>query len=593
VTPIVLPAPPSVMPPLVSDPAAVETCGTRLRAACARFDDLGTFVAGPARLADWSGSASGAYHQAIAPLGDDADALSLGLRRVATRVLEHAEKLTRLRARHDTLAGTSTSLAGGIEVLRRDVDAASRAGTPGLAPVLQARADTLARSITSYEGDRDRWVLDLAVEEREVVAVLDRLLTLRTVVRRFGGAPDPADGALATLPPSGASPAAVRAWWAGLGHAARTALLVAAPGAIGNLAGIPARARHRANTVRLERDLADLRARRDSGSLREDERRVLRSAEAARVALDDVAGLLDPRTGEEVPVLLYLYDPSAFDGDGAVAVSVGDPDRADDVSLLVPGMGTDAAEVPDRVQDVVALYEAARTEDATASHASLAWLGYDAPDNVPILDGLSGDVGGVLGEAMAERGGEHLASAVEGLRAERLRAPADLTVIGHSYGSTTAGAAAHDRGLAVDDLVVLGSPGLGRDVDHVADLGLTREQVWVGAASRDPVAGLAGHGAVHLGTFGLGLGRDPAEDVFGATRFTAESPERGSLDSFADHSRYLDPGSESLRNLAEIVTGHPADVEVARPVVDPWWRGPVDPEHGRPPAPQGRGGGVT
>ena len=43
-------------------------------------------------------------------------------------------------------------------------------------------------------------------------------------------------------------------------------------------------------------------------------------------------------TGEPVGSQLYLYDPAAFDGDGAVAVSAGDLDTADNVSVSVPGL---------------------------------------------------------------------------------------------------------------------------------------------------------------------------------------------------------------------------------------------------------------
>ena len=41
---------------------------------------------------------------------------------------------------------------------------------------------------------------------------------------------------------------------------------------------------------------------------------------------------------------LYLYDPTAFDGDGAVAVCAGDLATADNVAVVVPGFGTDGTE---------------------------------------------------------------------------------------------------------------------------------------------------------------------------------------------------------------------------------------------------------
>jgi hypothetical protein len=584
-TTVRLPVPPSVMPPLTVDPGAVETCGEQLRAACARLDDHGTFVGGPAHVATWSGVASRAYHAQLATIERDADAMSLALRRVAGRVLEHAAALVLLSTRHDDLLATSGRLAGGIEVLRRDVAAATPDRIVEVAPVLQARADTVAAHVASYEAERERWSLDLAAEERAMTSAFESLADLEDVVRRCGGTPDPADEALETLPPPGAPPDLVRAWWGGLTPAQRAGLLVAAPGAIGGLAGVPARARHDANTVRLARDLAALRSLRDRGLITADQRVVLGNAEAAASAVAEAEDLVDPRTGRPVPVRLYLYDPDAFGGDGAVAVAIGDPDRADDVSLIVPGLGSDATAIDGVADDATAVHRAARSLDGSATHASLAWIGYDAPD------GFSSDGFSVAGEGRAERGGERLADAVDGLRAERVRAPADLSVIGHSYGSTTLGHAAHDHGLAADDLVVLGSPGLGGDVDHATDLGLDAGRVWVGADSRDPVAALAGNGVVHLGTLlGLGLGDDPAGADFGATRFQAESIHRGRLDDLGDHDRYFEHGSESLHHLAEIVTGHRDDVARAEPVRDPWWRHAVDPEHDRTPTTYDTGG---
>ena len=579
-----LPEPPSVLPPLVVAPSAVHDCALHLQAACTRLDDLGTFASGPARLDDWQGVASAAYHAVVTTMGRGADAMSLALRRVGRRVEHHADTLDELRQQYDDLARRSTSLAGGIEMLRHDIAAATPDRIVQLAPVLQARSDAVGGHIAVYESERERWVLALAREEREMIAAFEALLTLESVTRRFDGVPDPADRALATLPAPGSPPAAVYRWWQGLSPAERAGLVVAAPGVIGNLDGLPALARHRANRVRLERDLAGLRALRDRGGLTSRERGILRNAEAAARACDRVGRSLDPRTADPVPVRLYLYDPTAFDGDGAVAVSVGDPDTADAVSLLVPGLGSDGAGIEEVTDDALALYDAARAVDGSADHASLAWIGYDAPDNVPVHDGFGGDALGVVGEAMAARGGEHLADAVDGLRASRDRSPAEIAVIGHSYGSTTVGHAAYDHGLAVDDIAVVGSPGLGGDVDHADDLGIGAEHVWAGASSRDPIAELAGNGSFDLGTLlGAGLGNDPAGDDFGAVRFQAESTTRGWVDNFGDHVKYFDHDTESLRNLADIVTGHDDDVGRASGVHDPWWGPAIDREFFRSP----------
>lgn len=408
-----------------------------------------------------------------------------------------------------------------------------------------------------------------------------RVLTLDQVEARYGGVADPADAALASKPPAGASPQEVYAWWQGLTEAQRRAIIAAAPGAIGNLDGIPAEARDAANRVSLGRDLAQLGAYEDSGSITDHERDLLRNARAAQDALDRIEGGVDPVTGDPIEAQVYVYEPGAFDGDGAVAISAGDLHTADNVSVVVPGFGTDGASAGYQADRAVRLYEASRSLDTSASNATLFWIGYDAPDNFP-TDGF--DAAGVLTEDMAEAGGDRLADTLDGLRATRPDDPAHLTAIGHSYGSTTLGHAAHDHGLPVDDLVVVGSPGLGGDTDHASDLGIDPEHVYAGANSRDPITYLANHGWVNLETLGgAGLGDDPAEDDFGANRFEAEDISRPGYPSFDQHSLYFDHDTESLYNIASIVNGDYGDVMLAEHNYDPWYAGVQDPELDRDP----------
>src|SRR5690606_26129600 len=82
---------------------------------------------------------------------------------------------------------------------------------------------------------------------------------------------------------------------------------------------------------------------------------------------------------------------------------------------------------------------------------------------------------------------------------------------------------------------------------------------------------------------GLGLGRDPSSEGFGAQRFEAESTDRGSFINTSDHERYFDRDSESLYNLGRIVDGHGDDTNSAPQSYDPWWGDPVDPEWRRDP----------
>lgn len=578
---ITLPPTPRPVPAFTVDPEGIRAYGADLLAASAQVDDLGTFVAGDARIGDWTGLAAAAYHEAIRPLGRRADAMSLALRAVSRRVDVHADTMAALAQRRSTLADERAHLVAAIADLGRRVS--SPAGEDAAA--LQAECDDCTRRVRAHEADVDRWATDVIAEEEAMRAAFDRVLSLEQVEQRYGGVADPADAALATRPGPGAGPVEVNAWWDGLTRGEQLAVIAASPGSVGNLDGIPPWARDAANTVALDRDLAEWGHLEDLGELTSDERTWLENARAAQEALATIAGGRDPVTGRPITTQLYTYDPSAFAGDGAVAISAGDLGTADNVAVVVPGFGTDGESAPYQAERARTLHESCRFLEPGESNATMFWIGYDAPDNAPWDEGWDG--AGVVNEAMAERGGARLADMLDGLRDSRDGSPAHLTAIGHSYGSTTTGHAAHDHGIPVDDVVFVGSPGVGGDTEHARDTGVDPDHVWAGANSRDPIANLGNHGAVHLETLGGGgLGDDPAEDDFGATRFRAESTTRADNDGvggLGDHSKYFDHDTESLHNISQVVNGSYDAVVTAGHVHDPWLGDPQDPEWDREP----------
>jgi uncharacterized protein YukE len=583
---VTLPTQPRAVPGLTVDPSGIRAYAADLLAASAQVDDLGGFVAGDARIPGWTGVAATAYDEAIRPTGRRADAMSLALRNVARRVEQHADTLQGLVERRTTLQGERGDLVSAIGGLRDRIAAASA----DRAPALQAECDDVARRVAGYETELDRWATDLIAEEEAMREAFARVLTLDQVERRYGGVEDPADDALDAMPGRDASPSRVKAWWDSLTHEQQLAIIAASPGSIGNRDGIPPWARDAANTVALDRDLADWGHLEDLGVLTDAERQWLDNARAAQEAIDTIERGTDPLTGEDVPAQLYVYDPTAFDGDGAVAVSAGDLDDADDIAVTVPGFGTDGQSAPFQADRALDLYEATRSADGADSVATMFWIGYDAPDNLP-WEGEGWDGAGVAGEGMAAAGGDRLADLLDGLRGSRDGDPAHLTAIGHSYGSTTTGLAAHDHGIPVDDLVFVGSPGVGGDTDSAADTGVDPDHVWAGSNSRDPIADLGNHGWLHLESAldGAGLGDDPAEDDFGAIRFEAESTGRPDHLDLDQHSGYFDPGSESLYNISQIVAGNYDQVLTAEHVTDPWYSGPQDPEWDRDPTSQDTG----
>jgi alpha/beta hydrolase family protein len=136
-------------------------------------------------------------------------------------------------------------------------------------------------------------------------------------------------------------------------------------------------------------------------------------------------------------------------------------------------------------------------------------------------------------------------------------------VLGHSYGSLVVGTAAGTPGLVADDVVFVGSPGVG--VDSAADLHAPPGQVWSSTSRSDVIQWAAvsprsvGEDLVLsqvpggvLPAFGrpeddLYFGRNPSDPAFGARVF-ASRPDGG-------HLGYWDPGGPALDALADITLG--------------------------------------
>ncbi|WP_148613541.1 alpha/beta hydrolase [Nocardioides rubriscoriae] len=574
-TAVPLPPFPRPLRRLSVDASPIADFATGLLAASARLDDTGELARGAGRLLDWVGVAAETYRGLLAPYGHRADAMSLALRGVARRVDDHGDRMARLRAELDDLGAANRALVDETFVLVDDVRAfharESLLGAAALAELRHRSAD-LTRRVHALDARQDRWWTRVGAEEQAMIDAFTRVLEVEQAESRYGGAADPADAALATRPGPDAGPGEVLAWWRGLTRAQRLALVAAAPGAIGDLDGVPAVDRDAANRVRLSRDLATLRHLEDLGQLTLRERETLDNAEAVEEALDRHSHDVDAH-GHRVPVLLWIYDPGAYvqdDGgvDGRVAVAVGDPDTADAVAINVPGIKTEADDIGTYTDRAWELHQAATTADPDRDYASIAWIGYDAPAEVDGVDAART----AASAGAAHHGGALLAESIDGLRAVR-GSDADIVPIGHSYGSVALGAALSEHHVDVDRAVAVGSPGLGEGIDDVGDLDVPRGQLYVGQNHDDAVAGLGQNGALGLG--GLGHGQDPADDGFGGVRFQANAGP-----GHDDHSGYYDNDSESLHNLGEILAGH--DPTLAGSVHDPWWGPALDPEDQAP-----------
>jgi hypothetical protein len=317
-------------------------------------------------------------------------------------------------------------------------------------------------------------------------------------------------------------------------------------------------------------ELTRIGARRD---LTAQEQQRLANLKAIDKELDEFDAAIDPITGEPVGGQLYIYEPYAFDGDGRAAVAIGNIDTADHIALMVPGMGAAVAGLG-AGRPINVYREARAASDDGGSVAVIDWIGYDAPSGTVMEMATE-----VVNRDAAEAGARLLDDDVDGLR--RLRGDSvHITVIGNSYGSTTAAIAADHFGLDADDLILTGSPGAG-DANSAADLTTGRDHTWVGSASTDVVTYLGDNGItdmtgelsevlnvvrhIPIGAPPIVLdpllpdievmGVDPALDTFSAQRFEAESTTRTNGIHWDDHGKYYDRDSESLANVGAVVAG--------------------------------------
>ncbi len=551
-----------------ADAASVTTA---FRSTATTMSDVSEWMTDHGAPADWTGDASEAADHAMTHVARDTDGARAAFTRVAVACDKYVDRVVHLTGVREELVGRVETVNVEIDALVTRIEQSTAddiASLQGQAEALQGRVDRLVDRITRFWDD--------------VTAAEDLLIAAFAAVDSTSEGQDAADrdttdiSALrAELTQLGGDPDAINRWWADLSAAQREALKISDPDLIGNTNGIPTGDRDDANRTSMERDLDDLGAKQDAGEeLSDDEQRLLDRAQAARNALNvpAVEGLPDTDrdgTPDEVDVNLIVYQPGAFGGDGAVAVSYGDPDTADNTAVIVPGITNDGSNIASQGKDAYTLYKESIANGESA--ATIAWMGYDAPswnpENALDWPGDGLDMGSVINEGKAEAGGKLLADFVDGLRAtDTIDAEADdersnLTVIGHSYGSTTAAHAAHDHGLNADALTLIGSPGGGDDVNSVGDLGMPEGTVYAGAADNDFVSWLGRDGD-------LGMGQDPTQADFGAKVFPVDPGAEFHADNLdqgiANHTSYFAPDSQSLSNITDIVQGDQPDLTGGR-----------------------------
>jgi hypothetical protein len=488
-----------------------------------------------ARLPDvWTGLAATAATARIRRLRRGLDRFRLLCWEADQALSEFAAALARARALLARAADTATRAGLSIGDDGTVHGPAGHAHPGGRGPDPAGRHET-----TRVAADL---AADLAAALR-VAAVADTAAAARLASLTAAGdsVPPPPVG---PLPPPTAAPAEVRRWWDGLSPAQRRWLVVTEPAWLGPRDGIPAAYRDLANRLLLDRHRADL----DRAVAAADGRERSR-LEHLRDGLDELEQRLAHGDGPRG----YLLD-LGFAEEGRAVVALGDPDRAEHVLTHVPGMTAGLASYRHELARAEGVAVRAGELSPASSTSAVLWLGYDAPD---FLDEAAG-------RSRADAGAAGLRRFQDGLRAAHETGAAHLTVLGHSYGSLVVGSAAAAPGLQADDVVFVGSPGVG--VDAVRDLAVPPERVWATtsgsdavqyaavsarslledlAVARIPVAGPAI--AFARPEDELWHGRNPADPAFGARVF-ASQPGAG-------HTGYWEPGGPALDALAGITVG--------------------------------------
>lgn len=238
---------------------------------------------------------------------------------------------------------------------------------------------------------------------------------------------------------------------------------------------------------------------------------------------------------------LVYFDPS---GEGSWAELIGAINSdTDDVGVLVPGVGTDAADMWNMSNTATSFVEQA--QGAGEQLAMIVWAAGDFPDGIPsaLTDGDAWE----LAEPLVD-----FSHAVEHeIGDQRPGAAAPVTVIGHSYGGLTV-ARSLDSGLAADRVVFVESPGTGAEPfdSEFAEV-LAGYDAYAMAAPGDlvPMLGPLIHGVAPT-EFDSVVQLDTGHYADGTTIWGPDG-----------HSGVFEVGSTAWQNMLAVLIGRPVVVD--------------------------------
>ena len=376
------------------------------------------------------------------------------------------------------------------------------------------------------------------------------------------------------------TPSQNAAWWNSLTGKQQQHLIDHCPDEIRHLDGLPATARDQANRHALK-GWVDANGHEHKGAL-EYARGKLKEARDNSASEEEIEQLkekvedleaIDRQTNNDdrarkclAPAYLLDFDYDEKYHRTTAIVSSGNPDTASYVSTLVPGIGThvgsDLKKYMDANENLKA--QTAHTGVDPSRVATISYLGYVAPE------GPGGKIYQAANIGYADRAAPDLARFEEGLRASGNANGHSFTntVIGHSYGSTTAGKAMTQVAEGtVDNFIMCGSPGAG--AESIDQYNVPKGHVYESSVPEgDAVQGLGPDseygtnpkkldGIVHLSgdatdADGYWSWTDSVRRTAGLLPFLKMDID---LHSFANHDRYFDDGTRTSQDFSNIIAG--------------------------------------
>lgn len=376
------------------------------------------------------------------------------------------------------------------------------------------------------------------------------------------------------------TPSQNAAWWNSLTGKQQQHLIDHCPDEIRHLDGLPATSRDQANRHALK-GWVDANGNEHKGAL-EYARGKLKEARDNSASEEEIEQLkekvedleaIDRQTNNDdrarkglAPAYLLDFDYDEKYHRTTAIVSSGNPDTASYVSTLVPGIGThvgsDLKKYMDANENLKA--QTAHTGVDPSRVATISYLGYVAPE------GPGGKIYQAANIGYADRAAPDLARFEEGLRASGNANGHSFTntVIGHSYGSTTAGKAMTQVAEGtVDNFIMCGSPGGG--AESIDQYNVPKGHVYESSVPEgDAVQGLGPDseygtnpkkldGIVHLSgdatdADGYWSWTDSVRRTAGLLPFLKMDID---LHSFANHDRYFDDGTRTSQDFSNIIAG--------------------------------------